>query len=955
MEQEPEESFEVVEKAAPAPHSLASAIHGSRALHRVQDHFSLEVPSSNIRFRSSKNTVKVFSSSSSQFVLEEDVDNSGNRTIVAKKMNDTSGALQGLRATYTLVTLFFTGFLLVFCLELLLFLVIDLTVECGATNKSDVNVSRAIGVLLSLPVYVRGLASALVIAGHYVKDTWNGHPLVKRFVFGSFNGVLTEWISFFIFLGIPVLVMAGALFSGYDYWWSITSLTWFSCVFAFYLIFAATIVWFENRACLDIMKNRYNDDDDSYPQLFKRSVLLRQTAKFSGSQQTVYLASGTIQDSAGEDQSGHLVEANHHTTMSFFSKLTTSKYLSTDGGLGLFKKLEEPIRTYTVEDARGVRPFVTAKNWSLEKLYCRPRNSRYVAMIKGPESLTVSQMRSSFVCAIIGNMMVLLLLAGALVWLGLPAGGVALIVMLVLIFGMIPGFRVSYRIYQLTKDIAFAMKNNQKTDEVDEEEEESVRKFKEDASEGVYQVWETYRVTCATARLCWLFYVFECLLFFIYPAVSLFFIGNYAIAILFLFVAVFSGLREFLNAALVLEEVGNMDLIRGTTSQEKWLKQSRLNTIIKDISRSRSQGAWTSLLCIFLLAFLGLFGLAISQQSDTSSDFEFTYMPNFEYIQAADLAYPTCTIGKGIESLGSSQTAIADFAFVAVLAYRAPNITQGQLNQWFGNSTGNETAVDMQDLVNTYRAENDVTSAVSYKLIVFPTSNLALVSVRGTTNAWDALTDAQLWSSAGLFQFLRLLLPLGTIWTPILDVMVQMVSWLESASIERVAFYKQTTAFVQYLKNSSMYDNVQITGHSLGGGLSIITGAQTDTPAVALSGPNALISRNTFNPPLTIEALNNVVFNIIPDRDIVPRLDDVARLFQKIDCTAPNNDFAGCHDGRRSLCEIIFTCGTRDRPALCDCVIEFGYPEPTPKAGVTETFQEVCASLIESSGWVPPS
>jgi hypothetical protein len=157
-------------------------------------------------------------------------------------------------------------------------------------------------------------------------------------------------------------------------------------------------------------------------------------------------------------------------------------------------------------------------------------------------------------------------------------------------------------------------------------------------------------------------------LFFIYPAVSLFFIGNYAIAILFLFVAVFSGLREFLNAALVLEEVGNMDLIRGTTSQEKWLKQSRLNTIIKDISRSRSQGAWTSLLCIFLLAFLGLFGLAISQQSDTSSDFEFTYMPNFEYIQAADLAYPTCTIGKGIESLGSSQTAIADFAFVAVLA-----------------------------------------------------------------------------------------------------------------------------------------------------------------------------------------------------------------------------------------------------------------------------------------------
>jgi lipase ATG15 len=78
-----------------------------------------------------------------------------------------------------------------------------------------------------------------------------------------------------------------------------------------------------------------------------------------------------------------------------------------------------------------------------------------------------------------------------------------------------------------------------------------------------------------------------------------------------------------------------------------------------------------------------------------------------------------------------------------------------------------------------------------------------MVAIRGTTNAWDALTDAQLWSAAGLFQVLRFMLPAGGVWTPILYRMVHVISWLESSSINRVAFYRETTAFVQYLLASN--------------------------------------------------------------------------------------------------------------------------------------------------------
>jgi lipase ATG15 len=202
------------------------------------------------------------------------------------------------------------------------------------------------------------------------------------------------------------------------------------------------------------------------------------------------------------------------------------------------------------------------------------------------------------------------------------------------------------------------------------------------------------------------------------------------------------------------------------------------------------------------------------------------------------------------------------------------------------------------------------------------------------------LTDVQLWGAAALMQTLRALLPLGEIWTPIIAQLIQVINTVESSSIERVSFYKVTSRFVRYLKNETDYTGVGVTGHSLGGGLAIITGAQTDTPAVALSGPNAMLSRRSLDPQISSNELDSKTFNIIPERDVVPMLDDVAQNYQQIRCTTGANDIIGCHDSTRSLCEIIFTCGSQMRPALCECVQLFHYPEPDPTG--TRTFAEAC-------------
>ena len=124
----------------------------------------------------------------------------------------------------------------------------------------------------------------------------------------------------------------------------------------------------------------------------------------------------------------------------------------------------------------------------------------------------------------------------------------------------------------------------------------------------------------------------------------------------------------------------------------------------------------------------------------------------------------------------------------------------------------------------------------------------------------------------------------------------------------------------------------------------MITGAQTHTPAVGLSGPNTIITRKTLYPPVSVDDLNSYTFNIIPDRDPVPMIDDPARNIQHIACLAPSNNFIDCHTSVRSLCEIQYTCGSGpNRPTLCDCALYYGYPEPEPTGD--RTFAEACSHI----------
>jgi hypothetical protein len=302
----------------------------------------------------------------------------------------------------------------------------------------------------------------------------------------------------------------------------------------------------------------------------------------------------------------------------------------------------------------------------------------------------------------------------------------------------------------------------------------------------VYLVEEVYRVTRPTRRFCFLMFFLEVSLFFVYPLASLFSVGNYPLGVMFAVFVGVSFLRYYVNAAVVLEETGRMDLVDGSNEAELWKNQSRLNEIVGNITRGKSLGVWMSVLGSLGFIFLGLMLGAVGSNTEVPAvEAPKQFLYNYEYIQADSLRYPTCRLSNDlgtspltsmagmlrhgplesfrltVNSLILLRDFLLDYAFLAGLAYRSPNITQSDLDGWFGGE-----AADQEATVQEYRRSKNTSSAVVFKLVTFPNyGNFAYVLIRGTTNNWDMLTDAQLWSAAALLQVHRALLPFGVMWS----------------------------------------------------------------------------------------------------------------------------------------------------------------------------------------------
>mmetsp|Transcript_13632 Transcript_13632/g.27765 ORF Transcript_13632/g.27765 Transcript_13632/m.27765 type:complete len:1117 (-) Transcript_13632:64-3414(-) len=902
-------------------------------------------------------------------------------TIITKLAKDSSPGLLFLRALQTLIATLMLGFIFVAAIQFLLYYILGLALVIG---YQDIKFSDGIKIfsgLCSLPCFTVGLARASTLSWIFVKDCWNGLGLVKSVLVGGGVGnmighvgdgfekytkrvgkesvrkavksaVVVEWGAFLVFWGIPLLVLCFSLLSGTDRWWNVTASIWVVTVFVCSALFGIIVTYFEISVALELVCYLEQVEKSSpLKEKLKQLILTAKRHCLSSSNEESYF------ECVGNETVRHQTT---HRTRSLYSRLTQILPES------MFEQCDPPKLLFDINDDADSTPYNTSRRWDLSKVFCFDQNKRHYSVVVGPGSLQRNQMRSSIACAIIGAFLEFFVLISALVWFDVAA----LAIMALIFITMLCCVPTARRIVFLTRTFRL----------IQQWKELKMEKHEEWKYSGtLHRVRNVYWVSKPTNTLCWVAFGLEVVFLVLFPFITLCATDNAWIVLIFLLVCVLTVIKHYFDSTLVVRELGRKAikesmvhrgfralsssshdddiLVTGRpdwksklkhfldiSKHNSWRVLHRLDMVI-GISGGKPQQIFSYIFIVFGIILLILLLKGVMTGTDTAGTYSgLTMVQNYTYYPAQDsFAYPTCQMTNGIKVSSASNTTLLDFTYLAILSYTNPAVTQQKLDEFFGPGV----AENRDDLVQSFRAEAQQLNPITYLFITFPDRpGFGVISVKGTGHGWDLLADAQLWSAAVFFQILRFLLPFGEIWNSIFNNLIAAISEVESSSISEVSYYKQITEFISFLKSSTEYTDLVVTGHSLGGGTAIIAGAQSGIPAIGVSGPNAKLSRLSFDPPLTLEDIDKNTFNIIPQRDPVAMIDDPGLNYQNIRCTAPMNNLLACHGSTRSVCEIMYSCGNYNRPAICECIDdEHRYPSPLAPS-LSEDFATACANAV---------
>ena len=388
---------------------------------------------------------------------------------------------------------------------------------------------------------------------------------------------------------------------------SLTILSWnrFSCVFAYFLLFAVCTIYYEIDGCLQLIRYSPNTTLKFEPKeskfsfkIIKAALLMKIKFKFSGTEVVSYTVTGS--DSMPKEMSVAEIEKSHHPVHRHVP--LASRFTKVLVKCGLYKDIVDKLQ-YDVDLVRGYTPYVTSSTWGLEKLYCRNRDTRYIAVVQGKSALTKQQVLSSFVCFFGGFIIQMFMFVAVMVWLELPAGAIGVICGLYALWS-ISGLWTSAGLAGIYKRVADKKNDNDQEPEI------------------LYQVQDDYRITEPSARLCWVILALECLFLFWFPLGAFLQSGNYPVGFLFLGVSVVTFARRYLNASIAVKEFGSLNGIESDNTEsgfssraleEDYREKHRLSRIISDISSGRKNDFWMSVFGFFIVVFCGLF-MAVSTQ-----------------------------------------------------------------------------------------------------------------------------------------------------------------------------------------------------------------------------------------------------------------------------------------------------------------------------------------------------
>jgi hypothetical protein len=197
-------------------------------------------------------------------------------------------------------------------------------------------------------------------------------------------------------------------------------------------------------------------------------------------------------------------------------------------------------------------------------------------------------------------------------------------------------------------------------------------------------------------------------------------------------------------------------------------------------------------------------------------------------------------------------------------------------------------------------------------------NEITILGIKGTTNKKDIFLDLQLYLPSLLLNYLSYF----SLFSQQKDT--YSFGFLEYSLSIPYRLFSQYLIIDGYLKDllyaynknkSKFKKNIVIVGHSLGGGLSKILGRFLGKQAISLSGPGVNAFHTLWEYEGSSENFEISAIDLVPDMDLVPRVEVSGGTIYRIICKEGPLD---CHGKELSLCEVLIMCRNPNYEQYCD-------------------------------------
>ncbi|CAE7262893.1 EMB2076 [Symbiodinium sp. CCMP2592] len=185
-----------------------------------------------------------------------------------------------------------------------------------------------------------------------------------------------------------------------------------------------------------------------------------------------------------------------------------------------------------------------------------------------------------------------------------------------------------------------------------------------------------------------------------------------------------------------------------------------------------------------------------------------------------------------------------------------------------------------------------------------PENSTIVFAIRGTNSMLDVLDDLNIWGPAAIMQAFSLAGP--SLSSAVAESVALLSTVMYGESMQK-QYFSNLLAHVRSRTTQLPDRRFYITGHSLGGGLAKLVAAKTHMQAVTFMAPGLGTTSYVVYREHLLEDLRHIALTIMPENDVVSRVDTQTGITVKTDC---DGNPLHCHQLYPTICTLLQTCGS---------------------------------------------